>query len=143
MNLGDSEPVTSKRRQSGEPTRVFLSEFKEGLIESEEEELLEVEEEEQFVSEGKEEMGDRSDPLGGNRNDSSKEETPGGSTMNILIGLARGKQQVVDLMTQLLMNNRADCYPLILHLVGLAEEPPVDKHDKCLIPVYQMIRLFG
>ena len=34
------------------------------------------------------------------------------------------------------------CYPLICTIVGLAEEPPVDKHDKCLIPVYQMIRLY-
>ena len=33
------------------------------------------------------------------------------------------------------------CYPLICTIVGLAEEPPVDKHDKCLFPVYQMIRL--
>ena len=34
------------------------------------------------------------------------------------------------------------CYPLICTIVGLPEEPPVDKHDKRLIPVYQMIRLY-
>ena len=33
------------------------------------------------------------------------------------------------------------CYPLILQLVGLVEEPPFQKHDKCLFPMYQMIRL--
>ena len=27
------------------------------------------------------------------------------------------------------------CYPLILHLVGFAEEPPFYKHNKCLFPV--------
>ena len=42
--------------------------------------------------EGEEEMGDRYDPIGGNRNDTSREETPGGNTMNILNDLARGKQ---------------------------------------------------
>ena len=33
------------------------------------------------------------------------------------------------------------CCQLFCTIVGLAEEPPVDKHDKCLFPVYQMIRL--
>ena len=80
-----------------------------GLVESEEEEFLEEEEEEQpeFVSE---EMGDRNDPLGG-----SKHGLFGGSRGDILNDLARGQQQLVDLMTQLLLNshgrnnNDAEC----------------------------------
>ena len=33
------------------------------------------------------------------------------------------------------------CCQHLCTIVGLAEEPPFDKHDKCLFPVYQMIRL--
>ena len=39
-------------------------------------------------------------------------------------------------------NDYALCYPLICTIVGLAEEPPIDKHVQCLIPVYQLIRLY-
>ena len=35
----------------------------------------------------------------------------------------------------------ARCCQLICTIVGLAEEMPFDKHDKCLFPVYQMICL--
>ena len=35
----------------------------------------------------------------------------------------------------------ARCYQHFCTIVGLPEEPPVDKHVQCLIPVYQLIRL--
>ena len=42
-----------------------------------------------------------------------------------------------DVVTKLPMTYRSSsqlCYPLICTIVGLAEEPPFDKHDKCLCP---------
>ena len=33
------------------------------------------------------------------------------------------------------------CYQPFCTIVGLPEEPSVDKHVQCLIPVYQLIRL--
>ena len=72
-----------------------------------------------------------------------------------LVQLATGtKRKVSEMVTQcpLVMNGLVtcvdlnvlplgSCYPLILHLVRLAEELPVDKYVQCLIPVYQLIRL--
>ena len=106
MNREGPRHPTYRRRRPGEPRRIFLSEFREGLVESKEEEILEEEEEGQpeFVSE---EMGDRNDPLGGSklgffggsRGEPNRETSGNDSTINILNELARGRQQLVDLMT--------------------------------------------
>ena len=62
MNLEKTEPVTYRIKRGGKPRPIFLLEYREGLIESEEEEYLQEEDEEKPEIEG-EEMGDRNDPL--------------------------------------------------------------------------------
>ena len=62
MNLEKTELVTYRRKRGGKPRPIFLLEYSEGHIESEEEEYLQEEDEENPKIEG-EEMGDRNDPL--------------------------------------------------------------------------------
>ena len=62
MNLEKIEPVTYRIKRGGKPRPIFLLEYRERLIESEEEECLQEEDKEKREIEG-EEMGDRNDPL--------------------------------------------------------------------------------
>ena len=105
MNPEGPRHPTYRRRRLGEPRCIFLSEYHEGLVESKDVEFLEEEEEEQPKS-ASEEMGDRNDPLGGrehglfggSRVEPNKETPRNDNIINILNDLARGQQQLVDLM---------------------------------------------